>query len=154
MTATTELFWNYFEPAVTNIDGVRNVKLSDGDRMERFVTASVSEDLYPAVFSFRPKYRIVDNGAQQYYCVFETVFYVFCLSSIGDEDSQDAAFDQAEEMALAILNKFRMDHFEGDQVDFEYGSARLEPVTMMTMDSAQGYEVKLKLGIQANAIFS
>lgn len=151
---TTDLFWDYFKPLAEAVPGVTSVRLSDGDRMERLISSSVSKKIYPAVFAFRPIYKVMDTGADQYYAMFEVVFYVFCHSKPGDEASQDAAFAEAETIGLAVLHQFRADHLSGSAVEFQYGTARLEPVTMMTLDSTQGYEVKLTLGLAANGIFA
>lgn len=152
MTATT-IFWDYFKPLAESLPDVASVRQSDGDRMERLLKASVNEPIYPAVFAMRPKYKPFDSGAEQYYTIFDVVFYVFCQSNQGDEDSEDAAFDQAETVSLAILKQFKLDHLTTEVVDFDYNSAQLEPVTMMMLDSTQGYEVKLKLGLSANDLF-
>ena len=153
MTAT-DIFWDYFQPIARDIADVRHVSLSDGDRMERLIANSVSENIYPAVFVLRPKYRPFDTGAGHFYAIFDVTFFVFCQSNVGETDSQDIAFDQAETIALAVLHQLRQDHLATEKVDFEYGSAHMEPVTMMTLDSTQGYEVKLKLGLEAYQIFS
>ena len=154
MSATDQLYWPYFSALARRLPGVVRVSLSDGDRMERLIAASVSEKIYPAIFSMRPKYRILDTGAEQFYAVFSVTFYVFCASDAQDEASQDAAFSQAETLALAVLQQLRQDHLTRSDVEFEYASAELEPVMMMTLDSTQGYEVKLKLTLSANACFS
>ncbi|WP_375445751.1 hypothetical protein [uncultured Fibrella sp.] len=153
MTATDSIYWPYFQALALGIEGVTTVRLSDGDRMERLISASVSEKIYPAVFSMRPKYRILDTGAEQFYAVFEITFYVFCQSEVSNEASQDAAFNQAETIALAVLHQLKQDHLTTATVDFDYGSAGLEPVSMMTIDSTQGYEVKLKLTMSAQPLF-
>ncbi|MEZ0484308.1 hypothetical protein [Fibrella aquatica] len=153
MTATDDIYWPYFKALAESQDEVTSVRLSDGDRMERLMNASVSEKIYPAVFSMRPKYKISDNGAEQFSAVFAVTFYVFCQSDAHDEASQDAAFDQAETIALAMLQQMKQDHLTTDGVDFDYNSANLEPVTMMTLDSTQGYEVKLRLALVATSIF-
>jgi len=153
MTATA-IFWDYFQPIANALPGVQQVMLADGDRIDRLIAESVGTEIYPAVVSLRPKYRPVDNGADQYYAAFEVTFFVFCRSEINNDASQDAAYDQAEEMALAVLHQMRQDHRYRADVDFEYGSAKLEPVTMMTLDACQGYEVKCKLLLEASVVFS
>lgn len=153
MTPTDHIYWPYFQALAQAIPGVVSVQLSDGDRMERLITASVSEAIYPALFSMRPKYRILDTGSEQFYCVFEVTYYVFCQSEVLNEASQDAAFAQAEAIAIALLHQLRQDHLTRSDVEFEYNSAVLEPVTMMTLDSTQGYEVKLKLTLSAQSLF-
>jgi hypothetical protein len=153
MTAT-DLFWAYFEPICTATPGVQHVSLSDGDRMERLTAASVSEPIYPALFVLRPRYRVIDNGASQFYAVFEVSFFVFCQSDPSDWTSQDAAFAEAETIGLAVIHRLRQDHLRTARVDFEYGSVVMEPVTMLLLDSSQGYEVKCKLALEASAIFS
>ncbi|GAB3753976.1 hypothetical protein [Spirosoma pomorum] len=149
----TKLFEDYFKSTAEGIDGVQSVRQSDGKSMERLLAASVNEAIYPAVFVMRPKYKPFNNGAEQYVAFFEVVFYVFCQCDQSDEASEDAAFDQAETVALAILKQMRLDHQETDQVEFDYNTAVLEPVSMMTLDSTKGYEVKLNIGLVANDIF-
>lgn len=151
----TTLLWDYFEPIAQTVPGVRHVAQSDANKMDRLAQASVLDDIYPAVFMLRPKYRFVDNGADQYYAAYNLTFYVFAQCAVGDDESADAAFDQTEQMAMAVLAKFRDDHRETSFVDFEFKTATLEPVSLMTgMDSTVGYEVKCVLSLQANAIFS
>ncbi|MGM9508610.1 hypothetical protein ACS5NO_12815 [Larkinella sp. GY13] len=150
---TRELYWNYFQPLATAIAPEGLVLMAEADRMERLLTASVNKKIYPAVFSMRPAYKVIDNGAEQFALRFSVIFYVFCKSKAGDEASQEAAFDQAEEIALAIIKQLRRDHLETVDVDFDYNSAALEPVTLMTLDATQGYEVKLQLVLAANEVF-
>jgi hypothetical protein len=152
MTAT-KLFEDYFKTTSEGVDGVTSVRQSDGDSMERLLAASVNEPIYPAVFVMRPKYKPYDNGADQYVALFEAVFYVFCQCDQGIEASEDAAFDQAEAVSLAILKQMKLDHQQTDQVEFDYNTAVLEPVSLMTLDSTKGYEVKIKLGLTANDVF-
>lgn len=149
----TKIFCDYFTDLATDIDDVQSCQVSDGDRMERLLKSSVNEPIYPAVFAMRPKYKPFDNGADQYYCVFDAIFYVFCQSDQGDQASEDAAFDQAEAISLAILKQMKLDHLTSENVDFDYNSAVLEPVSFMLIDSTQGYEVKLKVGLASNETF-
>ncbi|UHG90108.1 hypothetical protein [Spirosoma oryzicola] len=149
----TNIFWQYFRSVSENTENVLSVSQSNGERMERLLAASVNEPIYPAVFAMRPKYKPFDNGADQYSIFFEAVFYVFCQSEQGNQESEDMAFDQAEAISLAILQQFKLDHQTTEGVDFDYNTAHLEPVTMMTLDSTAGYEVKLKIGLVANDLF-
>ncbi|KAB7728024.1 hypothetical protein F5984_19915 [Rudanella paleaurantiibacter] len=153
MIATT-LLWEYFRPIAEGLDGVVYVGQSDAAKMERLVTESMTEEIYPAVFLMRPRYRPIDNGADNQVAEFNVIFYVLCQAVNDSEENVDAAFDQAEELALSILRQFRQDHRETAFVDFDYSSAMLEPIQMMTLDTAMGYEVKCKISLIANEIFS
>ncbi|GAB3802962.1 hypothetical protein GCM10028819_32110 [Spirosoma humi] len=148
-----KLFWSYFKPLAEQVVTQGTVLQSDGGRMEKLMTKSVStKGFYPAVFVMRPAFKLFDNGAEQFYFWYHVTFYVFCKSKPGDEDSIDAAFDQAEEIALSIAHKLREEHQLTENVEFDYNTTALEPVTMMTLDSTQGYEVKLKLALPANDV--
>ena len=104
-------------------------KLADGGQMETLMTASVSrKDFYPVVFVLRPAYKPFDNGAEQFYLWYQVTFYVFCQCKPGKSESIDAAYDQAEAIALRILKKLRKEHQTTQHVEFEYNSSALEPV--------------------------
>ncbi|UHG93388.1 hypothetical protein [Spirosoma oryzicola] len=152
---STNLFWNYFEPLAKEIvpDGAGTVMQSDGDQMEKLMTASVStRGFFPAVFVMRPAYKLHDNGAEQFYFWFNVTFYVFCKSNYSKQETIEAAFNDAEAIALSIAHKLRQEHQLTENVEYEYNTTALEPVTMMTLESTQGYEVKLRLALQANDV--
>jgi hypothetical protein len=56
----TQLLWNFLKP-ICQQDGIEYVAMSDGDRMDRFSAASVSQTVYPSVFVMRPRYRVRDT---------------------------------------------------------------------------------------------
>lgn len=148
---STKLFWDYFEPMAQGVLPGTTILQSDGGQMETLMTASVSKKgFYPVVFVLRPAYKPFDNGAEQFYLWYQVTFYVFCQCKPGKSESVDAAYDQAEAIALRILKKLRKEHQTTEHVEFDYNSSALEPVTMMTLDSTAGYEVKIKLALPAN----
>ena len=77
-TNVTKEFWNYFKPLCEQVEGIVYTTLSDGDRMERFLADSRSEDTYPGVFCLRPKYRLTNNGAEQILGWFDVNFFRVC----------------------------------------------------------------------------
>lgn len=146
----TEQFWQYFKAVAESVPGVGTVHRSGGDKMDRLLANSHSEDIYPAVFLLRPKYNLEDNGAGLTLAWFDATYYVICVGDMSDEADEDAAFDQAEQLATELSIKL-YDH------ENEYGvyvdpSTRIfmEPVTMLTLEASYGYEVRFRIGLMAN----
>lgn len=153
MNPTDTLFWPYLEPILLD-QGVTYVQLSDANGMDRLLEDSRSEDVYPGIFVMRPKYRgrMVDNALQL--AEFQLIAYVFCYPDSQERADVDACYGQAEVIASAVLQKLHTDHrCYTNYLDFD--SIHMEPVLYTTgSDAAYGYELKLKLGLQANEIYS
>lgn len=124
--------------------------MADSERMDRFTSASVSQEVYPGMFFLRPKYKLLDNGASQTYAVFESVFYVLVKAPQDDWDGQDNALNLAEDLGSTMVKKL-YDDLHGQ---FELKSVTMEPVLMVTLDFAMGYEVRCKLALETAGIFS
>lgn len=148
----TKQFKDYFIPLAKTVPGINYAVLSDGDRMERFLADSRSEDVYPGVFCLRPKCRLSDNGADQTLGWFEVTFYVFCYcSGLGDYADEDATYDEAERLATEIYKKLRAE--DGERILFEDGRAlMLEPVSWLVTDACYGYEAKVRFALPINPI--
>lgn len=147
----TNIYWDYFKPIAEAIEGVTTVKFGDGATIDRMTADSRSEDIYPCVFGLRPKYKLHDNGAQQYLAFFESVFFVFVPAPLDDYEAQDAAYDQAESIALAILQQFKLDNNQQCLIDIN--TVTCEPVSLMTVDPVNAYEVRCKLALEIAPIF-
>lgn len=146
----TKLFYSFFEPIALAVDGVKTVHQSGGDKMDRLLAASQSEDIYPAVFSLRPKYGLEDNGADNFMAWFDALFYVICRSEMGNEVEEDLAFDEAERIGLAITLAIRKNHGLTCLVD-PATKVFMEPITMVTLEASYGYEVRIRVGLMANS---
>lgn len=150
---TDTLFWPYLKP-ILEAQAVTYVQLSDANGMDRLLEDSRSEDVYPGIFVMRPKYRgrMVENALQL--AEFQVIAYVFCYPTSQERDALDACYQQAEGIASAVLKQLHTDHRSyTNYLDFD--SIQMEPVLYTTgADAAYGYELKLKLGLQANEIYS
>lgn len=155
MTPTDNLFWSYLLPILEeqkSESGVVYIQLSDGNGMDRMLEDSASEDVYPGIFVFRPKYstKLVENhllAAQ-----FSTQMFVWCKASLDDRESQDAAFQHAERIISAVLMKLQHDMRNYyNYMDFD--TVTVEPILYMGNDAAYGYELRFQLGLAANSIF-
>lgn len=147
----TNIYWQYFRPIAEGIAQVKTVKLGDGGTVDRMTADSRSEDLYPCVFSLRPKYKLHDNGAHQYLAFFDVVFFVFVPADLDDYASQNAAFNEAEQIALTILQQFKADNNQHCLIDVN--TIICDPVSLMTVDAVYAYEVRCKLGLEIAPIF-
>ncbi|WP_254561799.1 hypothetical protein [Dyadobacter diqingensis] len=154
MTPTDNLFWDYIAPILETQKaekGVKYVKMSDGNGMDRLLEDSVSEDVYPGIFVLRPKYTTKYVESHILMVNFNTVFYVWCYPDKNDRESQDSAYTHAENIVATIINKLQ--HDERVCKNFlDFDSIQVEPVLYVSVDSAYGYEVKMKLGLVANHI--
>jgi hypothetical protein len=155
MTPTDDLFWNYLEPILEiqkTDNGVKYVAMSDGNGMDRMIEDSVSEDVYPGIFVFRPKYQMKRIENHLLVADFNTTIYIWCHGKLDDRDNQDESYQKAETIASAIILKLQ--HDERSYANFlNFDSIHMEPVVYLGADAAYGYEVKLKLGLVANEIF-
>lgn len=146
----TQTFWNFFKEQAEAVPGVATVNRSGGDKMDRLLASSRSENLYPACFLTRPKYSVADNGAGATIAWFDAMFYLICESDMGNDEAEDAAFDEAEQMATVLWAMIR-----NQQDDYKVyiepdTKIYLEPVTMIGIDAALGYEVKIRVGLLVN----
>ncbi|MVM35294.1 hypothetical protein GO755_35055 [Spirosoma sp. HMF4905] len=147
----TKLFYAFFEPIAASVEGVKTVHQSGGDKMDRLLAASSSEDIYPAVFALRPKYALEDNGAENALAWFDSTYYVICRGEMGQQELEDAAFDEAERIGLAISLAIRENHGITCLVD-PSTKVFMEPITMITLEASYGYEVRMRVGLMANSI--
>ncbi|OIN55420.1 hypothetical protein BLX24_31105 [Arsenicibacter rosenii] len=148
----TSIYRDFFRPVAEAVPGVKTVMFGDGSTVDRMTADSRSADMYPCIFSLRPRYRMHDNGAHNYLAFFEAVFYVFVPAPVDDYGAQDAAYDQAEQMALAVLQQFK--DGDGEACILETNTIECEPVSMMTVDPLSAYEVKLKLALPVASVFN
>ncbi|WP_266364182.1 hypothetical protein [Tellurirhabdus rosea] len=148
----TQLFWSYFEPIAQATPGVNKVLLSDGDRMDRLVADSRSEDLYPVVFLLRPRWTGREMGGMDV-AAFDVRFFVFVEASMAEDADQDRAYDDAERIASDIIRTIR----EGGRVYesvFDFDSLSIDPVRFVGMDTVWGVECRCKIGLAVNEIFN
>ncbi len=150
MTSTQKL-WAYLEPILQTTEALK-ILLSDAERMDRLIEASRSEEVYPAIFVMRPKYsgKVFDGAALV--AMFQLTFFVLCQGKLDDYDSQDAAYQQAEEMTELIVQTLQHDS-RTYKCYFDFNGFQAEPVIYTMVDATYGYEVRLKLGIQVNEQF-
>lgn len=154
-TPTDSIFWPYLEPLLERhraSGDITYIGMSDANGMDRLVESSRSEDVYPGIFVMRPKYigNIIDNAAL--IAQFDVLLFVFQNCQTDDYDNQDEAFNHAEYVVAEIVKDLQHHRFEGRNF-FDFNSVRIEPVMYQTgVDSASGYELKLKLGLIANSI--
>ncbi|MCX6216570.1 hypothetical protein [Spirosoma sp.] len=150
--SVTNQFWAYLKPKALSVEGVVYSMLSDGNRWERVLGDSRSENVYPGFFCLRPKYKIVNNGADQVLGWFDVTFFVFChCKRPGDYAEEDAAFDKAEEIAADLYKLLEGD--DGKQILFDEDKAlSMEPVSWLISDAVYGYEVKLRFALPVNPI--
>lgn len=119
--------------------------------MDRALTSSRKEKIYPAVFLLRPKYSIEDNGAGLSVAWFDATFYVICQGKMGNELDEDLAFDKAEELAAEITTTIRGQEDNYNVLIDPTAKTFMEPVSMLTVDATYGYEVRLRVGLMVNA---
>jgi hypothetical protein len=150
-TNPTEQFWEYLEPILTDLPGVAKVMLSDAERMDRLSAASRSEDIYPAIFVMRPRYRGEDANTGVYVWQFWATLYIFLTAPLDDDAAQDTAYTQAEGMAMTLLRRLNMDG-KAYNAMFDMNSFEAEPVIYKTLDATFGYEIKFKFGLFANEL--
>lgn len=151
-TKPTQLFTEFVLPLLNGLDGVAYVGLSDGERLDRFTAASRSETTYPGVFLFRPKYRTREEQSGQIVAWFEAAVYVLVKGELADVDAQDAAFDEAEGIVTQLGNALEQ-RGKTYACLYSMNDFSAEPVMYVTMDSAWGYEVKFRLGLDVTAVY-
>ncbi|MBN8820765.1 MULTISPECIES: hypothetical protein [unclassified Spirosoma] len=149
MTCTAK-FWAFFKPLAEAVPGVKTVHRSGGDKMDRLLANSRSEEIYPAVFLLRPKYTLEDNGANLTIAWFDATYYVICTGNYGDELDEDASFDEAERLATKLTRKLQEEESTYLAVIDPTTKVYMEPVTMLTLDSSFGYEVRYRIGLMVN----
>jgi hypothetical protein len=146
----TQQFWNFFEPLAESVPGVTTVKRSGGDKMDRLIGSSRSEDVYPAIFLMRSKYTLQGNGADNVVAWFDVVFYVVCYGDLGSEEAEDAAFDEAERLATELLVKIQEQEADYTVLADPEAKILMEPVSLLTADASYGYEVRFRIGLHVN----
>lgn len=148
----TDIFWTYLQPILEGIDGVASVQLSDAERMDRLSIASRSEDIYPAAFVMRPRYKGVDDNTGVYVHKFQTTLYFFVVAGM-EEAEQDTAYQTAERMATDLMQRLFMDGKAYDCL-FDLNSFSAEPVIYKTIDATYGYEVSFEVGLYINHLLA
>lgn len=156
MTATDDLFWPYLLPILEEQkteNGITYIQMSDSNGMDRMLTDSRSEDVYPGIYVLRPTYAgsMVDNSLM--IARFNLTLFTFIHSKMDEYSLVDAAFAKAEKTIGDIIKRLQHDRFSWkNYMDFD--SIRIEPVMYMSgVDAACGYELNMKLGLPANEIF-
>jgi hypothetical protein len=146
----TDKFWFFFKPIAESAPGVVYTQMSDADRVDRWMADSRSEDTYPGVFVLRPKYTGSNDAVMTAY--FDVVFYVFVRGDLDDYAMQDDAYQIAELIVQYIGKEVNHKSHEGECF-FDFNSFKPEPVAYQMIDSAWGYEVRMKIGLLVNDIF-
>jgi hypothetical protein len=156
MTPTASIFWPYLLPILETQkveNGIEYIKMSDSNGMDRLLADSRSEDVYPGIYVLRPKYagQLIDNALML--ARFDLTLFVFVRGDQDDYTKEDAAYEHAETVVGAIVRQLQHDKFVyKNYLDFD--SIRIEPIMYMSgVDSAYGYELKMKLGLPANELF-
>lgn len=148
----TQLLWNFLKP-ICQQDGIEYVAMSDGDRMDRFSAASVSQTVYPGVFVMRPRYRVRDTTNGLIMLNYELKIYILAKGDLNDFESQDSAFDFSESVATNILQELNRKYLEEKTCWFDLNDSGMDPVMYVTLDSAWGYELTIRLGLESNQLF-
>lgn len=151
MTPTIK-FWEFIEPIIRQ-EGIVYAALSDGDRMDRFTAASVSETVYPGVFVMRPRYRVRETTNGLTIANFEVKMYVLAKGDLNDFSSQDASFEFCEGIAAKIAKKLNRLYLDEKACWFDLNDFSIDPVMYVTLDSAWGYEISMKVGLTANEFY-
>ena len=156
MTPTASIFWPYLLPILEMQkaeNGIEYIKMSDSNGMDRLLADSRSEDVYPGIYVLRPKYagQLIENALMV--ARFDLTLFVFVSADQDDYTKEDAAYEHAEKVIGAIVKQLQHDKFVyKNYLDFD--SIRIEPIMYMSgVDSAYGYELKMKLGLPANEVF-
>ena len=151
-TTCTTSFWNFFNPLAGSVPGINTVNRSGGDKMDRLLSISRSQDIYPAAFLLRPKYSLEDNGAGLSIAWFDATYYVICVGDMSSDVDEDVAFDEAERLATAICAKIQQSPDTDYKVIIDPAQKIfLEPITMVTLEASYGYEVRIKVGLMVNS---
>ena len=148
----TQLLWNFLKP-ICQQDGIEYVAMSDGDRMDRSSAASVSQTVYPSVFVMRPRYRVRDTTNGLIMLNYELKIYILAKGDLNDFESQDSAFDFCEGVATNILQELNRKYLEEKTCWFDLNDSGMDPVMYVTLDSAWGYELTIRLGLESNQLF-
>lgn len=156
MTPTDNIFWPYLLPILEEQkteNGIQYIKLSDSNGMDRMLADSRSEDVYPGIYVLRPKYagQLIENALTV--ARFDLTLFVFIQADHSNYTNEDAAYSYAEKVVGAVVKQLQHDRFVSkNYMDFD--SIRIEPIMYMSgVDSAYGYELKMKLGLPANEVF-
>lgn len=155
MTPTENLFWPYllpiFETQKTK-NGVVYIQKGSGNGMERMMEDTTSENVYPGIFTFLPIYSTKLTENHLLLAEFNTVFYVWCKPEDSERETEDAAYAHAEKIVSEIVETLQKDRREYKNF-MDFDSIRIEPVHYLSVDTAVGYEVKMKLALAANHIY-
>lgn len=152
---TNDIFWTYLFPILEmeRLNGIKYIQMSDSNGMDRFLSDSRSEDIYPGIYVLRPKYsgQMVENALML--AQFDTTLFVFFQGDQDNYESEDDAYNQAESIVGSVIKSLQHDRFiSKNYLDFD--SVKVEPVMYSTgLDSTYGYELKMRLGLPANQIF-
>lgn len=163
MTATDKLK-NFFEQKLMpQLPEVIYFEMSDGEELDRLITDSVSETVYPGVFLIRPQYRRTGPDNSNIYTTYDVKLYVFCKSAIA-EDGEDnpvarenADLSAAEKISNRIAGLLSTYNQEDDNFELTYCPIEFDdndwvavPVRgEMSLDAPLGYEITFKLGLPA-----
>jgi len=155
MTPTDTIFLPYLLPileAEKANNGVTYIKMSDGNGMDRIMEDSLSEDVYPGIFIFRPKYSTKRIENHLLVAEFNTILYIWCKEGNNEREDQDAAYSKAEKIATSIIQKLQHDGREyKNYLDFD--SIQLTPIIYLGVDAAYGFELNFRLPLAANELF-
>ncbi|MEA5259466.1 hypothetical protein VB264_16825 [Arcicella aquatica] len=153
MTPTTH-FWDFIKPICLEQEGIVYVAMSDGDRMDRFTAASVSTDVYPGVFVMRPRYRVRETTNGLTIANFDVKLYILEKGDLSDYESQDQAFEFCEKTASQIVKQLNRLYLDEKACWFDLNDVSLDPVMYVTLDSAWGYELTIRVGLTANEFYN
>ncbi|MGF7217479.1 hypothetical protein GGR92_003653 [Spirosoma lacussanchae] len=148
---STQQFWQFFKALADAVPGMKTVTRSGGDKMDRLLGSTRSEDIYPATFLLRPKYSLEENGAGLVTAWFDATYYVLCSAQMGEEADEDSAFDEAERLAstLSVLIRQQEDGYK-TLID-PMAKVFMEPIQMVNGEASFGYEVRQRIGLMVNA---
>lgn len=141
----------------------KEVIVSDGDGIDEFLQDATLRDVYPALALSKPPYKNFDNGGYGYFSYFNTTMYVFCKTKLEDYGTQT----EKELIEQDLLNAERLVHELGSllhqynrrdttpvPIDWSWNDWTAEPVKLIGSDSARGYEVKFRIGIETSDVLN
>lgn len=155
MTPTDNIFWPYLSPILETQrieNNVAYIQMSDGNGMDRMMTDSVSEDVYPGIFVYRPKYTTKKVESHLLVAEFNTSIYIWCKIEDNDRVDEEAAYSKAESIATAIIKKLQHDSLSYKNF-LDFDSFHVEPILNFSVDKACGFELKFRLALGANKLF-
>lgn len=152
MKTPTDRFWAYLEPILKNISGVEFIQLSDGNRMDRLISSSVSLNTYPCIYVIRPKVRGFDTNSGTVWKKFQTIIYIFEKADLSDYEDQDRAYSLAERMGTE-LDTHLFKESKTYKCLYDMNEFEAEPIEYQTLDAAFGYEIKCSFCLPVNDLY-